>query len=216
MALCLQRMLFAAARPARREASKQQAREEKRALCAGPAGMPTTAKGAGAAKRASRAELAKPESALHFLGLTAASERLQQLKKGHATAPTELINEILRDMATRLGWAWDESVRRAVLNKASGNAAGKLLSHRGHCRYSRKDNILDRAKRQKLTPSKLLQRTDAGRSSVRGRSQGAKRHSWKLLARLDLRSQLLPASDKSPSWELDGLKVVRGTFAHGE
>ena len=48
--------------------------------------MPTTAEGAGAAKRASRAELAKPESALHFLGLTAASERLQQLKKGHAPA----------------------------------------------------------------------------------------------------------------------------------
>ena len=82
---------------------RQQAREEKRALSAAPVGMPTTAKGTGAAKRASRAELAKPESALHFLGLTAASERLQQLKKGHATAPTELINEILRDMATRLG-----------------------------------------------------------------------------------------------------------------
>ena len=121
--------------------------------------MPTTAKGAGAAKRASRAELAKPESALHFLGLTAASERLQQLKKGHATAPTELINEILRDMATRLGWAWDESVRRAVLNKASGNAAGKLLSHRG--------TVGTRGKIKTtfwmLAPSKLLQRTDAGR-----------------------------------------------------
>ena len=180
--------------------------------------MPTTAEGAGAAKRASRAELAKPESALHFLGLTAASERLQQLKKGHAPAPTELVDEILRDMATRLGWAWDQSVRRAVLNKASGNAAGKLLSHRGHCRYSRKDedDILRRAKRQKLMPSKLLQHADAARASLRDRSQGAKRHSWTLLARLDLRSQLLLAYDKIPSWELHGLSIVRGTFAHGE
>ena len=132
--------------------------------------------------------------------------------------PYRAVDKILRDMATRLSWARDQSVRRAVLNKASGNTAGKLLSHRGHCRYSRKDedDILRRAKRQKLRPSKLLQHANAGRASLRDRSQGAKRHSWTLLARLDLRSQLLPASDKSPSWELDGLKVVRGTFAHGE
>ena len=131
--------------------------------------------------------------------------------------PYRAVDEILRDMATRLSWARDQSVRRAVLNQASGNTAGKLLSHRGHCRYSRKDedDILRRAKRQKLRPSKLLQHANAGRASLRDRSQGAKRHSWTLLARLDLRSQLLPA-DELPPWELHGLKVVRGTFAYGE
>ena len=47
------------------EPTRGSKREKRRGLSA-PVGMPTTAKGAGVANRASRAELAKPESALHF------------------------------------------------------------------------------------------------------------------------------------------------------